>query len=297
MAMYPDAARMVGGFQGAEANMEFDRSRVAERIHRATNGSDERAADKERVFSGQASRRWIGYGAITALACVITLIGIKYLPFNQSIPQTKTFATSVGQVAKLQLADGSAVTLGPGSSIEYSGEFGKRDRFIRLTGQALFTVLHHSDKPFTVLTHNTQTRVLGTTFAIRSYPNDISEQVVVAEGRVEVNDKSVLGVGEAIRVTREGSITVQRNANISVLIGWTQGRLAFEQERFIDVIPALEQWYGIRIHVVDADINSVPVTVSFRDRSVANLIGVLSDVLEARIERRDNTIQLYKRKS
>ncbi|WP_437921243.1 FecR family protein [Sphingobacterium sp. LRF_L2] len=64
------------------------------------------------------------------------------------------------------LADGSIVFLSPGSEVLFTADYGKKDRVLRLTGQARFQVAHDTTRPFVVWANNYTTTALGTEFII-----------------------------------------------------------------------------------------------------------------------------------
>src|SRR5688572_16717807 len=102
-----------------------------------------------------------------AAAIVAAVVGIKYISNHTSTPETKTYSTARGQRATITLLDGSIAILAPATTIHVT------NRNVELNGEAVFTVTQHTGEPFTVKSGNTVTRVLGTTFGIRAYDENI----------------------------------------------------------------------------------------------------------------------------
>jgi ferric-dicitrate binding protein FerR (iron transport regulator) len=86
---------------------------------------------------------------------------------------------------KLQLADGSRVWLNAGSSLRYPVGFQDSVRQVFLEGEAYFEV-NHDGKPFIVSTGSMNTRVLGTSFNISAYADDLEYKTTLLEGKVRV---------------------------------------------------------------------------------------------------------------
>jgi transmembrane sensor len=87
----------------------------------------------------------------------------------------------------LTLPDGSSIELAPDSRISYARNFdsaGTRD--IYLSGEAFFSVTRIPNRPFRVFSNDIVTKVLGTSFNIRSFESDTTIQVVVRTGKVSV---------------------------------------------------------------------------------------------------------------
>ena len=89
-----------------------------------------------------------------------------------------------GRKVTTRLPDGSVVMLNSGSQISFPEQFKGDSREISLTGEAFFEVEHNPEIPFIVSMNGDKVRVLGTSFNIRSYPEDSVVQVSVATGRV-----------------------------------------------------------------------------------------------------------------
>lgn len=85
----------------------------------------------------------------------------------------------------IQLPDGSAVTLEPGSTIKYAKGFSGRERKIILTGNGFFEVEKDITRPFIVVAGEITTTALGTSF--RVVENEEGVTVKLYTGKVVVN--------------------------------------------------------------------------------------------------------------
>ena len=88
----------------------------------------------------------------------------------------------------VELADGSKVTLHSGAKVIYPSEFEKDKREVFLSGEAFFEVSKNADSPFTVFSSNLITKVIGTSFYVRS-GNSQESEVEVVTGKVLVTAK------------------------------------------------------------------------------------------------------------
>lgn len=96
-----------------------------------------------------------------------------------------------GETLKIQLPDGSSVSLASNSSISYSKKWIAAKREVRLTGEAFFEVVKDHKRPFFVYSGDLVTRVLGTSFVVRALPKEESVEVKVRSGKVSVYEKSM----------------------------------------------------------------------------------------------------------
>lgn len=197
--------------------------------------------------------RWtVGFGALTIA------VGIKSVIQNKEQPSSdKTYVTITGQQARITLGDGSTVRLAPGSKLVTSITPDKRT--IALVGEALFSVASSTNIPFVVRTGNIETRVLGTSFGVRRYRNELAVRVAVAEGKVSVNN-TVLTLGDVAEATDNGNIDVQHEANMAEVLGWTTGRLAIRELPLKDVVPILSRWYGLEVRFAEQSMEDIKFT-------------------------------------
>lgn len=175
-----------------------------------------------------------------AAAILVALVGIEYVPGKKAV--VKSYTTAPGQRATVTLADGSQVILAPATALKV------QNRTVELEGEALFTVTGRSEEPFTVKTGNYTTRVLGTTFSVRSYQNE-GLYVAVAEGRVMV-DNSVLANGDIATVAAGGAVNVSHDAErVADMLAFARGKLVLDVQTLADAAPQIARWYGLNIKV------------------------------------------------
>ena len=155
--------------------------------------------------------------------------------------------TAIGGEYALILSDGTRVWLNADSELEYPVEFVKKERIVKLSGEAYFEVAPNPEQPFIVEAGGIQTRVLGTSFNIQAYRNEKSTlltgsiRVAVADG----GDAVVLTPGrEAIWEKGSGAIQVEA-VNAEDAIAWRYGNFIFEEEDIEVVMRMLSRWYEV----------------------------------------------------
>jgi len=73
-----------------------------------------------------------------------------------------------GNIKKIQLEDGSFVSIYPGSKLAFPKHFASDKREVYLEGEALFTVSKSPNRPFFVYNNQIVTQVLGTSFTVQN---------------------------------------------------------------------------------------------------------------------------------
>ena len=89
--------------------------------------------------------------------------------------EENVLTTPRGGQYQLDLPDGTKVWLNSASSITYPTAFSGNQRFVIVTGEVYFEVVHNSNMPFVVKTTNSVITDLGTQFNINAYPEEESD--------------------------------------------------------------------------------------------------------------------------
>ena len=143
--------------------------------------------------------------------------------------------TAIGGEYALILSDGTRV---------------KKERIVKLSGEAYFEVAPNPEQPFIVEAGGIQTRVLGTSFNIQAYRNEKSVYTTLLTGSIRVavadgGDAVVLTPGrEAIWEKGSGAIQVEA-VNAEDAIAWRYGNFIFEEEDIEVVMRMLSRWYEV----------------------------------------------------
>lgn len=146
---------------------------------------------------------------------VIILLGAAFIYFNRSqeispvnfevfIPAgniKKTNTTSLPLIVVLQ--DGSSVKLAPRSTLSFPEHFDSEKREVYMTGEAFFVIAKNPASPFYVYYNNVVTKVLGTSFNIKTNHTNSNIEVSVVTGKVQVTENITAGIknisGEALK--------------------------------------------------------------------------------------------------
>ena len=140
--------------------------------------------------------RWIRWVAAASVILILVTGGLIYNQLEQEpvqenlsaiIPDDQLLKTSSsGKPVQVVLKDGSKVLLQPNSTLYYSTRFSDKKREVILDGEAFFTVKRDPSKPFLVFYHKIVTKVLGTSFNIRTNAQTKNLEVAVKTGKVQV---------------------------------------------------------------------------------------------------------------
>ncbi|MDB4888801.1 MAG: FecR protein [Gemmatimonadetes bacterium] len=216
-----------------------------------------------------------------------------------SIEQVAT--TGRGQRDTVRLQDGTRVVLGAASTLRYPAAFSGRTRDVYLTGEGYFDVVHDSAHPFRVHAGDATAEDVGTAFGVRAFAGDSLVQVVVAEGAVafgaatSAEKGAVLTQGQLGRLAKGRTVAHVERVNVDAYLGWVKGRLVFDETPLDEVAAQLERWYGVDVRIADTAHASQRLTASFANESLPDVLAVIAQTFDFRVEQRGDAIVMRPR--
>lgn len=161
------------------------------------------------------------------------------------------------QMKVVTLADGTKVWISPGTILTYDNNiFNDKSRQVTISGEAVFDVTRDEVRPFQVNAGNLSTIVLGTSFHVEAYENEIDTKITLLSGKVRVDGKGgnkILTPGQMLKYSRSKDIVNVSEVNISgeeELL--TSGMIVFRNLPLEDVLRRMERTFSIRITPVDS---------------------------------------------
>lgn len=254
--------------------------------------------ERYRTLLGKPTLRERLYPRRFALASAATVVaGVAVFWFATPRPDAATrLATAVAEVREVVLADGSRVTLGAQSKLDY--KFSAQARtVVLLGGEAFFSVVPDAARPFTVTSGDTKVTVLGTEFEIRRYRSEVS--VAVVNGAVQVSrtasrivpmmnaepERHVLRSGQRLTLSVSDTVSSPQSVDTRAVGAWRDGRLVYDNVPLRDVVDDANRYFSGGIVIADSSLADIRVTTSFRTSQVEGMIDTLKAGLPIDAER------------
>ncbi|MFT4224307.1 MAG: FecR family protein [Dysgonomonas sp.] len=239
---------------------------------------------------------WTEFSKIGVAVVVTILSGLWYLHLTEKEESgMQTISVPAGQHINITLPDGSNVWLNARTTIQYPISFGKKERLVKLDGEAYFDVTKNENCPFIVETPKSKLEVLGTTFNVISYSNNNTYEVALIEGSVKVN----IG-NEALTLAPQHKINIEDEKIKVTLIDdynlyrWKEGLICFNKESFDEIIRKLEKSYDVKLIIQNTKIKDVLYTGKFRlTDGVDYALRVLQKDIKFKYDRDDENHIIY----
>jgi ferric-dicitrate binding protein FerR (iron transport regulator) len=234
-------------------------------------------------------------------ASIVLLVGIG-LYVNHRIKRNNSLITSeyagiisqenaTNKIIALKLEDGSVITLHPKSKLSYPIHFASDKREVSLVGNAFFDIKRNPEKPFLVISGQTITKVLGTSFFIKA---DLSSkvQVEVKTGKVSVYKKGVNNTKEnGVILTPNQKVIYFDESNHFVtglvekpeVLVTVKDKINFDFENvpLIEVLQKFKEAYGIDVFLEDEKIANCNFTGDLSSMPIYTQLDFLCQSLNA----------------
>ena len=209
--------------------------------------------------------RWLSTANIMKIAAAaLVLFGaIEFFGGDSTLKSTEIIATA--SVLQDTLSDGSMVSLNKKSSL--TTVFSKKERRVKMSGEAFFEVAHDTEKPFVIEVKTLEIKVVGTSFNVDNLSETGKIVVVVETGKVllrgingaeiyiEKGDKAIYDVA-----TGQFEKTKNTDKNVAA---YKTNRLDFGRTTLKDAVRQINELFDAHIEIVSPQIENCRITSTY----------------------------------
>jgi ferric-dicitrate binding protein FerR (iron transport regulator) len=227
---------------------------------------------------------WYYYRQVAAVLIPLIAITASWYFFQKPSQTTAQawYEIKVPEGARIEfmLPDSTSGWLNSGAKLKYQADF-VQNRKVELTGEAFFSVRHLDHSDFTVGVPDMDIKVLGTKFNVSAYANEAVTEVVLKEGKVEINGTTsafsrTLLPGEKVSYNHETNTVSESSVNPKVYSAWTDGYLVIDNEPLMQAVKKLERWYSTEITIQDDALKNFRFKATFQEETLEEVLRFLS---------------------
>ena len=300
-----------------------------------TSGDEPAFTISPPVYPVNKKKTGIWWAAAASAAILVTVAFIWNASSNKlpdealnsrEKPVINEVQTKPGSQTNIVLHDGTKVWLNADSKLSYANNFNGKTREVNLTGEAFFEVVSNKNKPFIIHTSKIVIRVTGTSFNVRSYPDEARVETSLIKGKVEVSllsdpnkifylnpsEKLVLNDPASEKAKRDEIKLLSGAVNVSPVIpeikriayysvdsipvetAWLNHQLAFYDESFREVANKMEKWYNIKIVFASPALENIRFTGKFENETIEQAFQALQIIGRFRYDINNKTIIISK---
>jgi transmembrane sensor len=231
---------------------------------------------------------WIKVAAVLLVGVFIYLFHDMVVVEEESEQQIVYIqkTSEAGEKVRFMLPDGTQVHLNSESILTYPESFYAESREVHLEGEAYFVVSHDESLPFLIHTSDITTKVLGTSFNVRAYPEDEQVSVAVARGKVALSNQGYTEVNHEHQIILEADEWVHYSVetenyntgsgDISRYTAWNENVLLYHDKKMSEVALQLERWYGVTISFENVELKQCVIRGEHRNEPLVNVLDAIS---------------------
>ncbi|MDF7821786.1 FecR family protein [Runella sp. MFBS21] len=196
------------------------------------------------------------------------------------------------------LPDNSSVVLSEGSSLRFQAAVNTAKREVFLKGEGFFEVSKDPTKPFFVYTNSLTTKVLGTSFQVRSFEGETVALVKVKSGRVAVmpvaspNKSTLLTPHQQLSIEIKTNKIIQEESraapkNPSDIVNQ---EFTYEYAHVSDILEQLQESYNMPIQYEREKLSTCTFTGQLNDLPFLEKIRLICLTIESTYQIIDNKV-------
>jgi len=248
-------------------------------------------------FKIESSRSLLFYAyRIAAVLVLGVLLSFSLIYVSRTVGMERVVAEN--EPVEVVLEDGTVVIVNRHSSLRYSRKYTQEERKVYLSGEAWFDVARDSTMPFVIDAGAALVEVLGTSFNVNAYKDNPTVEINVESGLVAMSGKEDMKDLIVMKAGSGGSYNKnQRELKLIPTsdpnsISWKTRELFFDASTLREVAELLNKVYNTHIVIMNEELASCPITVTFRDQTLEAILNVLELTLDLQLTREGDEIRL-----
>ncbi|MFR4039356.1 MAG: FecR family protein [Butyricimonas faecalis] len=223
---------------------------------------------------------------------------VKYSGMDSLVGQSaevkyNTLIVPRGGEFSLELADGTRMWLNTESKLRYPVAFTGEERRVEMDGEVYFEVAKNREKPFVVTVNGVDIRVLGTSFNVSAYQEDVVTTLVTGKVQLKKGDEQVVLLPNQQAIWSDDKFKVKQvDARNYVL--WKEGIFYFEDVDLETILDDMARWYNVTIFYVNPTLKKMKFSVEIkRYEDINEILRRIEQTKRVKFEIKDRTINVY----
>lgn len=220
---------------------------------------------------------------------------------NHAVARVEYFSPP-GARTRIYLPDSSEVWLNGKSKLTVSNQYGISSRDVDLLGEAFFSVQKDASKPFNVHTPDATLQVLGTTFNVSAYEEDLCVETTLVSGEVNLiysnankTSRVKINPSEKVSLSRAEKKITTEIVDTEVYQSWKNGKIILRNHSLKQVVSILEKWFNVTISY-DVNLEEYKFTATLDNKSLDQILMFISYSSPIHYTFKDNSVHLTLRK-
>ena len=239
-------------------------------------------------------QRWVWYASgIAAMLLIVIGLSFYFTPkINNNLARIKSdvplsdwakYENLSAKILRISLPDGSMVWLQPKTQLSYN-QSDRVYRQVNLRGEAFFDVKRDEARPFLIYSGKMTTKVLGTSFNVKAYPETEKFEVSVVTGKVSVMNESE----REVFVTPKQQVVLETHSDVltinelpkNKIFYWELASLTFDDTSMQNVVENIEHNFNVTIHL-NPKLKTCRLSGNFDQEHLSTILEIVCKSIDA----------------
>ncbi len=144
-------------------------------------------------------------------------------------------------------------------------------------------MIKNPKRPMIVDTENLKIKVLGTSFNVMSYDDDLFTEITLETGEIEIigkaesgreNSIGIMSPGERCILSNQSGIFHKETVNTDRYTAWKEGRLVLRNDSMTEIVKKINRWYNVDIIIKDSRLEEFSYRATFVDETLDELLKI-----------------------
>jgi len=243
------------------------------------------------IYSPQ---RWVWYASgMAAMFLIVIGLSFYFVPkTDNNLSRIKSdvplsdwakYENSSAKILKISLPDGSTVWLQPKTQLSYN-QSDRVHRQVNLRGEGFFEVKRDEVRPFLIYSGKMTTKVLGTSFNVKAYPQSGECEVSVVTGKVSVMNESEKEVfitpkQQVVLENKTDALTIKELPKNKTFY-WELASLTFDDTSMQKVVQKIEHNFSVKIYL-NPNLKTCRLSGNFNQEHLSTILEIICKSIDA----------------
>jgi transmembrane sensor len=231
-----------------------------------------------------------------------------------------------GSKGEVILPDGTKVWLNAYSQLRYDGDYGIKNRNVFLQGEGYFRVKKNPKLVFVVLASGIKVKALGTTFNVKSYPDEKYFSTTLVEGSVKIEGKDIdyklkpkqiftciksvadLKNNSSVAVNQDyeeqidkpsnnnepenPKVNIVSNINVDRYTSWKDNQWIIDSENLSSIAVLLERKFNVGVEIKSKELLNYKFSGTFKKETLEQILNVIGLTAPMKYEIKDGVVMM-----
>jgi transmembrane sensor len=226
--------------------------------------------------------------------------GIMQLEQKRAFIKGRSFSSPLGKRQRVILPDQTEVTLNSNTTLWLDKDFGKSNRNVQVSGDALFKIRKKS-RPFIIYTPHLILTSDSAIARVNAYAQDAGEETLLLSGKMKVvksyyskldHEPYFLKGGDMVMMNKDIDLMEKETFDARDLNAWLENRMVLKNSSVNELTNTLKKWFNAEINVTGNVPSNLRYSGTFTGADLQQILNIVGKAWRFSYQAGGNTISI-----